>query len=148
MFSIRLLIIHLWLNYWSNAKEMAKMSFYKMKQNFIIFRMFWLVIFCNTRNFSCLRRVSFLLMCNMSPYFCKTIFILYTTYVSSFIKNLIGGAVFEKNHYTIQTFVVLFIGWACVLTKLLALGFTMSSFQYCILHSNKFIPFTIAFFLS
>ena len=93
------------------------------------------VIIRFTRNFSRLRRLSFLFirtkgrirtkgqscnknevisktflfMGNMSPYYFKTIFTLCMEGIPSFIK--IGGAVSEKNNYTRQTFVVLYIGW-------------------------------------
>ena len=61
-----------------------------------------------TRNFSRLRRLSFLFMGNMSPYYFKTIFRLCMKCMPSFIK--IGGAVSEKNGKTRHTFVVLYIG--------------------------------------
>ena len=84
-----------------------------------------------TRNFSRLRRLSFLLirtkgqsnnkndvisktflfMGNMSPYYFKTIYRLCVECIPSFIK--IGGAVSEKNGRIGQTFVVLYIG--CIL---------------------------------
>ena len=86
------------------------------------------LIFIETRNFSRLRRLSFLFiwtkgqssnkndvisktflfMGNMSPYYFKTIFRLCVECIPSFIK--IGGAVSEKNGNTRQTFVVLYIG--------------------------------------
>ena len=62
-----------------------------------------------TRNFSRLRRLSFLFMGNMSPYYFKTIFRLCMKCMPSFIK--IGGAVSEKNGDIGQTFVVLYIGF-------------------------------------
>ena len=81
-----------------------------------------------TRNFSRLRRLSFLFIRtkgqsinknevisktflftgNMSCYYFKTIFTLCMEGVPSFIK--IGGAVSEKNGRNGQTFVVLYIG--------------------------------------
>ena len=61
-----------------------------------------------TRNFSRLRRLTFLFKGNMSPYYFKTIFTLCMKCMPSFIK--IGGAVSEKNDHIRQTFVVLFIG--------------------------------------
>ena len=71
----------------------------------------FLYAFMNTRNFSRLRRLSFLFMGNMSPYYFKTIFRLCMKCMPSFIK--IGGAVSEKNDHTRQTFVVLYIGYSC-----------------------------------
>ena len=65
-------------------------------------------IFYKTRNFSRLRRLSFLFMGNMSPYYFKTIFTLCLKCMPIFIK--IGGAVSEKNWYNRQTFVFLYIG--------------------------------------
>ena len=62
-----------------------------------------------TCNFSRLRRLSFLFMGNMSPYYFKTIFRLCMKCMPSFIK--IGGAVSEKNGDIGQTFVVLYIGF-------------------------------------
>ena len=62
----------------------------------------------STRNFSRLRRLTFLFMGNMSPYYFKTIFTLCMKCMPSFIK--IGGAVSEKNDHIRQTFVVLYIG--------------------------------------
>ena len=82
-----------------------------------------------TRNFSRLRRLSFLFirtkgqssnksevisktflfMGNMSPYYFKTIFTLCMEGIPSFIK--IGGAVSEKKRRNGQTFVVLYIGF-------------------------------------
>ena len=67
----------------------------------------------NTRNFSRLRRLNFLFMGNMSPYYFKTIFTLCMKYIPSFIK--IGGAVSEKNGHNGQTFVVLYIGYIDIL---------------------------------
>ena len=67
----------------------------------------------NTRNFSRLRRLSFLFMGNMSPYYFKTIFRLCMKCMPSFIK--IGGAVSEKNDHIRQTFVVLYIG--CIIAS-------------------------------
>ena len=66
------------------------------------------------RNFSRLRRLSFLFMGNMSPYYFKTIFRLCMKCMPSFIK--IGGAVSEKNNYTRHTFVVLYIGFTFLAT--------------------------------
>ena len=60
----------------------------------------------STRNFSRLRRLSFLFMGNMSPYYFKTIFRLCMKCMPSFIK--IGGAVSEKNGDTGQKFVFLY----------------------------------------
>ena len=94
----------------------------------------YLIVFKITRNFSRLRRLSFLFirtkghirtkgqssnkneviiktflfMGNMSPYYFKTIFRLCMKCMPSFIK--IGGAVSEKNGKTRHTFVVLYIG--------------------------------------
>ena len=66
------------------------------------------MLFIITRNFSRLRRLNFLFMGNMSPYYLKTIFTLSMKCMPSFIK--IGGAVSEKNGKTRHTFVVLYIG--------------------------------------
>ena len=88
-----------------------------------------------TRNFSRLRRLSFLLirtkgqssyksevisktflfMGNISPYYFKTIFRLCMKCMPSFIK--IGGVVSEKNDHKRQTFVVLYIGCAGKMMK-------------------------------
>ena len=96
-----------------------------------------------TRNFSRLRRLSFLFirtkghirtkgqssnknevisktflfMGNMSPYYFKTIFTLFMEGIPSFIK--IGGAVSEKKRDNGQTFVVLYIGYHSKIFKLI-----------------------------
>ena len=62
-----------------------------------------------TRNFSRRRRLNFLFMGNMSPYYFKTIFTLCMKCIPSFIK--IGGVVSEKKRDNGQTFVVLYIGY-------------------------------------
>ena len=79
-----------------------------------------LLLIAETRNFLFIRTKgqssnkneviskTFLFMGNMSPYYFKTFFTLFMEGIPSFIK--IGGAVSEKNNYTRQTFVVLYIG--------------------------------------
>ena len=95
----------------------------------------YLIVFKITRNFSRLRRLSFLFihtkghirtkgqssnknevisktflfMGNMSPYYFKTIFTVCMEGIPSFIK--IGGADSEKNGNIGQTFVVLYTGY-------------------------------------